>query len=234
MSIMLPDQLIWILDKLGLEWPDIDEDEVMKAADLTRTLRDDLEEIIQRTDRKIVLEASVAARGKTGEAYVAAWTTNRSQNLQRLLDVLEPVPVGIDGGAALVIGLKYKFIAQLTWELGTLVPLLAAGPFGAAAAVAKLVATKITMGILVDLAVEKVVGVVAPHVIEPLTSWIPDAIQAVLDAPEVEDTGADPNEIAFDLTVLEQTEAYMEQCSADMEAVVSQYLSDIADLKITG
>ena len=30
--MMLPNELIWVMEKLGFEWPDIDEDEVRKGA----------------------------------------------------------------------------------------------------------------------------------------------------------------------------------------------------------
>src|SRR5690242_18552766 len=51
-GMMLPNELIWIMDKMGLEWPDIDEDEVHKAADLVRGYRDDMESIIQAVDSR--------------------------------------------------------------------------------------------------------------------------------------------------------------------------------------
>ncbi len=30
--MMLPNELVWVMEKLGFEWPDIDEDEVRKGA----------------------------------------------------------------------------------------------------------------------------------------------------------------------------------------------------------
>jgi len=31
MGMMLPNELIWIMEKLGFEWPDIDEDELRRG-----------------------------------------------------------------------------------------------------------------------------------------------------------------------------------------------------------
>ena len=230
---MLPDNLIWILDKLGLEWPDINEDEVHKAADLTRTFRDDLETLIQQADTKIVTEVGAGMRSRGGEAYIAAWNTNRSQNLQKLLDTLDPISIGIDGAGYVVTGLKIKFLAQLTFTLATLVPLLALGPLGAAAAAARMIATKVATGILVDLAVSGVIEAVDGPVIDVLKEVIPGAMQMILDAPIVEDTGADLNEILFDLQVLEQAEADMNQHAGDAESLITQFMTDIADLHLT-
>lgn len=233
MAMMLPDNLIWILEKIGLEWPDINEDEVHKAADLTRTFRDDLEELIQQADRRILVDVSAGMQGKGGEAYVHAWNANRSQNLQKLLDALDPIAVGVDGAGYVVTGLKVKFIAQVTLQVATLIPLIALGPLGAAAAAARMIAMKFAMGVLIDLAVSELIDAIDEPVINALKDEIPRIMQAILDAPLVEDTGADMAEIHFDLKVLEQAEADMNQHSSDVESIVTQYLADIANLHIS-
>ena len=51
--MMLPNELVWIMEKLGFEWPDIDEDEVTKGADLLRGFGNDLETVIQAVDRQV-------------------------------------------------------------------------------------------------------------------------------------------------------------------------------------
>lgn len=233
MAMMLPDNLIWILDKLGLEWPDINEDEVHKAADLTRTFRDDLEALIQQVDVRVVTEVSAGVRSRSGEAYVAAWNTTRSQNMQQLLDTLDPIAVGIDAAGVVVTGLKVKFIAEIAFTLATLVPLLALGPLGAAAAAARMIATKVATGILVDVAVSGLIDAVDEPVIAALKEQIPGIVRAIMDAPLVEDTGADLNEIAFDLQVLEQAEADMNQSAGDAESIITTFLTDIANLEMT-
>lgn len=233
MAVMLPDNLIWILDKLGLEWPDINEDEVHKAADLTRAFRTDLETLIHQADSRIVADITTGMRSKGGEAYVAAWNTNRSQNLQKLLDTLDPISGGIDGAGYVVTGLKVKFLGQIVFTVATLVPLLALGPLGAAAAAARMVATKVATGVLVDLAVSGVIEAVDGPVIEVLQEVIPSVMRSILDSPIVEDTGADLGEIYFDLQVLEQAEADMNQHAGDAESLITQYMTDIADLHLT-
>lgn len=233
MAVMLPDNLIWILDKLGLEWPDINEDEVHRAADLTRQFRDDIEALVQSLDSKMANEVSAGVRSKGGEAYIAAWNANRSQNIQQFLDVLDPIAVGVDAAGVVVTGLKVKFLAQVTMTLATLVPLLALGPFGAAAAAARMIATKVATGILVDLAISGLIEAIDDPVINALQEHIPALVQAILSAPMVEDTGADLNEIVIDFSVLEQTEADMNQASGDATTIISQYMSDIANLNFT-
>lgn len=49
--MMLPDELIWIMEKLGFEWPDVDEDELRRGGDIIGTFRGELEGKIQAVDR---------------------------------------------------------------------------------------------------------------------------------------------------------------------------------------
>ena len=90
MGMMLPNELVWVMEKLGFEWPDIDEDEVRKGATLVRNLGTDLEDVIQAVDRKMNGDIAAALQGNAGPATLSAWNTNRSQNLQRLVDIMPP------------------------------------------------------------------------------------------------------------------------------------------------
>lgn len=233
MVVMLPDNLIWIMEKIGLEWPDINEDEVHKGADLTRQFRDDLEALIQKADSRIVTDVSAGIRSKSGEAYVTAWNTTRTQNLQPLLDSLDPIAFGMDAAGHVVVGLKWKVVGEIAFTMVTLVPLLALGPLGAVAAAAKMVATKVATGIAVDLAVSALIEAVDEPIIQMLQDVIPGIVQAVLDAPLVEDLGNEVEQIAFDLAVLEQAESDMQQQAGDMESIITTYMGDIAALELT-
>ena len=158
MGMMLPNELIWVMDKMGLEWPDIDEDEVRKAAVLVRGYRDDMETLVQAADRRINGDIAVAMRGQTGTAHVSGWNRNRSENVQQLLDVLGPAASGIDIAAEIVLALKVKVIAEVTLTLAQLVPLLAAGPLGAGGAVALILVRKKLFSMLMEATLEKVIG----------------------------------------------------------------------------
>ena len=62
-GMMLPNELVWVMQKLGFEWPDIDEDEVSKGAVLVRNLGTDLEDVVQAVDRKMNGDVTAAMRG---------------------------------------------------------------------------------------------------------------------------------------------------------------------------
>jgi hypothetical protein len=232
--MMLPNELIWVMDKLGLEWPDIDEDEVRKAAVYVRGYRADMESLVQAADRRINGEIAASMRGRTGAAHVTAWNTNRSQNVQQLLDVLGPAAVGIDLAADIVLALKVKVIVDVTVTLAQLIPLLAAGPFGAGGAALLILARKKLFAMAMEVTLEKVIDEVLPLAIEPLADQVPALVMALLDSPVVEDNIGDADEFYADLMALDQAADDMDAHAADVEELTDRLLADIANLQISG
>lgn len=234
MGMMLPNELIWIMDKLGLEWPDIDEDEVRKAAIYVRGYRDDMETLVQTADRRINGDMAAAMRGETGTAHVTAWNRTRSENVQQLLDVLGPAATGIDIAAEIVLALKVKVIVDITVTLAQLIPLLAAGPLGAGGAALLILARKKLFSMAMEITLEKVIDEVLPLAIEPLAEQVPVLIAALLDAPIVEDTIGDTDEFYADLAALDQAADDMDAHAADVEELTDRLLADISNLQISG
>lgn len=234
MAVMLPDELVWVMQKLGFEWPDVDEDELRRGAEIVRTFSSDMDSIIQSVDRKVNGELTASMRGDAGPAYVNAWNNNRSQNLQKMLDLLDPAATGIDAAATGVTALKTKVIIEVTTTLIQLVPLIAGGPFTAAGAVALIIVKKRLMNAVFDLALEQVLAQVLPMVIEPMMHELPAIIDAVLDHPMVEATAGDSDEFYADLEALEAAETEMETSSADVSIVTQGFFADISSLNISG
>lgn len=234
MGMMLPNELVWILEKLGFEWPDIDEDEVRKAAQLTRTFGSDLEACIQAVDRKITNDLGAAMRGKAGPAYTNAWNTNRSTNLQTLIDFMDPAAVGMEIAADVILALKIKVIAELATTLAALIPLLAAGPFGAGGAALMIIAKKKLLAAAVDIAVEQALEQIIPMVAEPLVDQLPMVLSAIVDAPLVEDAAGEVAEFYADLEALEQASADMKMHGADLDTITSDYVSGLTGLNFGG
>ncbi len=234
MGMMLPDELIWVMDKLGLEWPDIDEDEVRKAAVYVRAYRDEMEALVQTADRRINGELAAAMRGEAGTAHVTGWNRNRSENVQQLLDILGPAAVGIDIAADIVLALKMKVIVDVTLTLAQLIPLLAAGPLGAGGAAVLILARKKLFSMAMEITLEKVIDEVLPLAIEPLAEQVPGLVMALMDAPVVEGTVGDVDEFFADLDALDQAAADMDAHAADVEDLTDRLLADIANLQISG
>jgi hypothetical protein len=231
--MMLPNELVWVMEKLGFEWPDIDEDELRRGSGMVRVFRDDLENKLQAMDRKVNGDLASAMRGQAGPAYVAAWNANRSQNLEKLLDVLGPVPTAVDIAADAVFALKMKVIIDVTTTLIALVGMLT-NPVTALGAGPMLLIKKKLLNAAVDIAIEQVLNQVLPMAIEPLAQELPGIIMAALESPIVEAVAGDPDEFYADLQALEQAEGEMEQHAADVETITERLMSDLASLNIGG
>lgn len=54
-----------------------------------------------------------AIKGQTGPATMSAWNTNRSQNLQKLIDLMPPAAGAMDVGAVAITALKVKVIVDV-------------------------------------------------------------------------------------------------------------------------
>lgn len=234
MGMMLPDELIWIMDKLGFDWPDVDEDEVRRGADILRVFRDDVEAKVQAMDQKVNIELAGAMRGKAGPAYVSAWNANRSQNLEQMIDLLGPIPTGMDIFAGVVTGLKVKCIAEVTITLAQLLPLLAAGPFGAGGAAALIILKKKALEFVTNVALEEAMEAIMPMVMDPIAEQIPAVMQAIVDAPLVEAVAGDPDEFYADLQALEQAEGEMQAHAGDVDSLTANLLADLGGLRISG
>ncbi|MGB3731717.1 hypothetical protein, partial [Microbacterium sp.] len=215
------------------EWPDIDEDEVRKGATLVRDLGNDLEGVVQSVDRKMNGDISAAMRGQAGPATLSAWNTNRSQNLQKLVDIMPPAATAMDIGAGAILGLKVKVIADVTTTLAMLIPMLT-NPFTAGGAPLLLIAKKKLLNAAVDIVVEQLLNQLAPMAIEPLAEQLPAVIDAILDAPMVEAAAGDSDEFYADLQALEDARTAMQVHGADIQSLTSTFFAEFSALNFGG
>lgn len=190
---MLPNELVWVLEKLGFEWPDIDEDEVRKGSVLVRSFGTDLEDVIQAIDRQMNGDITDAMRGETGPATLGAWNANRSQNLQKLVDIMPPAASAMDIGSDAILALKMKVILDVSTTLIALVAMLS-NPVSAVGAGPMLLIKKKLLNAAVDIAVEELLGQLLPMAIEPMLEQVPAVVAAILDAPVVESAVGDTDE----------------------------------------
>ncbi|WP_136057383.1 hypothetical protein [Microbacterium sp. K24] len=231
--MMLPNELVWVMEKLGFEWPDIDEDEVRKGAVLVRNLGTDLEDVIQSVDRKVNGDLAGAMRGQTGPATTGAWNANRSQNLQKLVDIMPPAATAMDIGAEAIFALKMKVIVDVTTTMIALVGMLT-NPITAVGAGPMLLIKKKLLNAAVDIAVEQLMNQLLPMAIEPMAEHLPAVIDAILDAPVVEATAGDSDEFFADLEALEEARSTMKLHSADVQTLTSTFFTEFSALDFGG
>ncbi|WP_298863790.1 hypothetical protein [uncultured Microbacterium sp.] len=198
-----------------------------------RDFGNDLEGVIQSVDRKMNGDISAAMRGQAGPATLSAWNTNRSQNLQKLIDIMPPAATAMGLGAGAILGLKVKVIADVTTTLAMLIPMLT-NPFTAGGAPLLLIAKKKLLNAAVDIVVEQLLNQLAPMAIEPLAEQLPAVIDAILDAPMVEATAGDSDEFYADLEALEDARTAMQIHGADIQSLTSTFFAEFSALNFGG
>ena len=233
MGMMLPNELVWVMEKLGFDWPDIDEDEVSKGATLVRNLGTDLESVVQVADRGVNSDLGAALRGNTGPATVSAWNTNRSQNLQKLIDIMPPAATAMDVGADAILALKLKVIFDVTTTMIALVGMLT-NPVTALGAGPMLLIKKKLLNAAVDIAVEQLMEQLLPMAIEPMVQQLPAVVDAILDAPMVEGAVGDADEFYADLQALEDMQSAMQIQGEDISTLTSTFFADFSALDFGG
>lgn len=235
MAITVPGELDYVLDLLGYEWPNLDEDAIREAAELVRTLRDDLQGTLDDLDNKIDGDLKEAFTSKAATAYIEAWTDNRTQNMDQLLEVLPGVADGIDVFAGAVTALKLKVIAELTITAAQIAAAAASAVVTLGASVAAnaaiIAARKKALDIATDIAVEELAGQLLVMVVEPLTDTVAAFSEAILDAPMTTGGSETPKfDVKYDL--MEDLAQAIEDCGADQEDLIDTFVSQVMGLPI--
>lgn len=221
------------MEKLGFGWPDIDEDEVRKGAVLVRNLGTDLESVIQSVDNKMNGDIAAAMRGQAGPATTSAWNTNRSSNLQQLIDIMPPAATAMEVGAAGITALKVKVIVDVTSTMVALVAMLT-NPITAVGAGPMLIIKKKLLNAAVDIAVEQLMNQLLPMAIEPMAEQLPAIIDAVLTAPAVESTVGDTDEFYADLHALETARSDLQLRGSEIQTLTSTFFTEFSALDFGG
>jgi hypothetical protein len=133
MSIMLPSELDWVLDMLGYNWPNIDEDKLLACGQAWRTFAGDCSDA--ESAGSSAANAVVSANsGKAVEQFSETWGKfsggfGHDSYLVDARVASEVIAVAFDGAAAAVIAGKVAVIAQLISLAVEVIAAQAAAPF---------------------------------------------------------------------------------------------------------
>ena len=112
MGVVLPSELAWVLGLIGIQWPNIDEDELKAAAAELRQLSQELTG--HAGDAKADIEAMLGVNSAESlQLFEALWKKISDGHLQQLGQGLELLGTGLDGAALVVTGMKLAAIVQL-------------------------------------------------------------------------------------------------------------------------
>lgn len=236
MAMNLPGELVWVLDMLGYDWPPLDEDEMRRAAAIMRQFKDDVEGTVSVADSRVKAGVGAAVKGQVATSFTDAWDTDRSTNIQKLIDALDPVAGGIDIGADAVVALKVKVIAELVITAAQIAAAAASAVFTLGASLAAnaaiLALRKKALDVLTNIMVDQLAQQLLPMIIEPLQGPMMDGITAMLDAELVEGAVGDVSEFKADLDALETAAGDLESNAADQERLADDFVAQITSCQI--
>ncbi|MFJ9693092.1 hypothetical protein [Kitasatospora sp. NPDC101183] len=112
MSIELPDELVWVMSLMGLNWPDIDEDEMREWARHVREFGKGMDKSHGDTD-VMVKNLGGAYEGAGYTALVTRWGQASEGHMTTLIDCCEVLATGLEIAADAVVVAKGAVIAQL-------------------------------------------------------------------------------------------------------------------------
>ncbi|HEV2637375.1 MAG TPA: hypothetical protein VGX23_19640 [Actinocrinis sp.] len=111
MSVLLPDELVWVLGAIGVTWPNIDEDQLRSMAGQFRQLAGDLENrhnsAIQAVEQMLGLNTSGSI-----DVFQALWNRTSARHLKDLGRGIGILADAVDVGADIIEAMKVAAIAE--------------------------------------------------------------------------------------------------------------------------
>ena len=182
MSIELPNELVWVMNMLGLPWPQIDEDTLRQYATELRTFASSMTDT-HGTAHARVGALSATNSGPSYEALVERWAQASSSHVHVLLDMCETCAVALEVAADGVIAAKVGIIAALGVMAAEFVADQAAAIFTfglAEVAEAGIVeVTRLAVKALLDQLEQEAIGAVLEAVLGPLEDKLVAAVDGL-------------------------------------------------------
>ncbi|WP_156178737.1 WXG100-like domain-containing protein [Saccharothrix sp. ST-888] len=149
--MVLPDELVWILDLIGVDWPNVDEDDYRAMADSLRSFATDIDDHTADTHQAVQRMLGENA-GMAVDAFQAHWGKLSGTHLHQLGEGARMVATVMDAVAMVVEGAKIAAIAQLGILAAEVIAAQAAAvvTFGASEAAAA-AATQVTRVVVKQL-----------------------------------------------------------------------------------
>lgn len=188
MGLVLPSIVDEALDLIGVNWPNVDEDDYFEMATSIRDFAEKFEGHGGDADKAVtrILESS---EGWAVASMQKHWSHVRTGHLEKIPEVARLFAEACDGVGHIIRGMKVKAGVELGVLAATVVAELAAAPLtlgiSAAVAAGEIALMRTIVKRLIDEAVEQIVDQLVAKVTEPVTGKLEELISdAVLDLAE--------------------------------------------------
>lgn len=179
MGLVLPSIIDEALDLIGVNWPNIDEDDYFEMATSMRDFAEQFEGRGGDAD-KAVTRILNSSEGWAVESMQKHWTYVKTGHLDKIPEVARLFATACDGVGEIIRGLKVKAGVELGVLAGTIVAELAAAPLtlglSAAAAAGEIALMRTVVKRIVDEAVDQIVDALITKVTEPVTGKLAELV----------------------------------------------------------
>ena len=163
MGMMLPSELVYLLQELGYKWPEGDEEKLFDLAGVWTDMADRIQGPVAELD-KAVRTIMDNNKGADIEAFTKKWQDGESP-AQNIADIPEPnnlISIGLMIAAGVVLALKIQVIVQLVMLAIEIAQAIATSPVTFGASLAEIPIFKIATGLiineLIDMAIQAVLN----------------------------------------------------------------------------
>jgi len=177
MGVVLPDELAWVLDLIGINWPNVDEDDYREMADAMRSFADEMDSGV--ADMHGAVQDMLGNNaGMAAEAFEAHWGKLSGTHLHQLAEGGRLVATCLDGVAIVIEGAKIAAIVQLGIMAAEVIAAQAAAPFtfglSEAGAVGATQVTRVIVKRLLKEAEEQIIDQLISMATGPVISALTD------------------------------------------------------------
>lgn len=184
MSINLPHWLAEVVNILGFNWPEIDEDQLREAAKHLRTYAHGCQQSHDTTHKVVTGDLKEAYAAQSYTALAELWGQQSKGHMKTLIEACHILADGLDVAALGVEGMKDECIVQLGIAAGELIGDQVGAVFtlglSEAAALAEIeLQNRLLDGILQRFESE-VIGALVDRLIGPLKEQVDEAVEKLL------------------------------------------------------
>ncbi|SHN12969.1 WXG100 family type VII secretion target [Streptomyces yunnanensis] len=183
MAIELPDAVVTLLQFIGVDWPNVDEDKVREFASHVRDFAQKIDDT-HKDSTATIHQLQDVYQGASYEALLAKWAQLSDGHMTELVNGCHVVATALDIAAETIVAMKVAAIAELVVLAITFVAdqAAAAATFGIAEAAEALVvaAGKKVVSFLEQQLEQYIIGQVVEAAVDPLVEVVGKAVSGMV------------------------------------------------------
>jgi len=183
MAIELPSEVVQLLQFIGVQWPNVNEDKVREAGQHVKQFAENIQSTHQDATAHLQ-QAAQLYQGAGYEAMIAAWGQRSQDHMSELVTTCHVVATAMDAAAEVIVGMKVAAVAELVALAASFIADQAAAvaTFGLAEAALPAIelAAKKCVEFLEQQLIQYIIGQVIEAAIHPFIGTIDKAMDGLV------------------------------------------------------